>query len=225
VTPRDFGHRWLGGWAGVIGIVVPTIGLVIFPLWRFPPTTATDAQVGEFVAAHSVALQAMMVCYTIGVTLWLLFGACVWAMLRERCDVKSAVPTSFAAGLVSFVTLLLAGFTAFNVLVYRGSEPGNSRLLYDLTFGLLAMSGLPTALCLGAFAAAVYAGKALPAYTAHVAAAGAVGHVLLLLSFIVPTGFFSLEGAVIIVVPGLLWIWILVTGIELLRSPARQPPG
>jgi hypothetical protein len=46
------------------------------------------------------------------------------------------------------VALLLAGFTAFFVLVYRGADVGDPRLLYDLTFGLLATSGAPTAIAL-----------------------------------------------------------------------------
>jgi hypothetical protein len=49
----------------------------------------------------------------------------------------------FLLGFVSFVTLLLAGFTAFFVLVYRGAEAPDPKLLYDLAFGLLAMSGAP----------------------------------------------------------------------------------
>jgi hypothetical protein len=45
-----------------------------------------------------------------------------------------------------------------------------------------------------------------------------VGHGLLLLSFVVPRGFLSLQGQVITVVPGPLWAWILVTAIAMRRA-------
>lgn len=214
-----------GGLAGVLGIAIPTVGVIVLPIWRFPPTGATNAQISAFVTKHHGPLQAMMLCYAVGVILWLVFGACLWARLREALGQDSVVPICFAAGLVGFVTLLLAGFTAFDVLVYRGGEPANARLLYDLTFGLLAMSGLPTAVSLAAFAVGTYRDGILPRYTAHLAAVCAAAHALLLLSFVAGTGFFSLEGPVIFVIPGLLWAWILATGIELIRARETPDPG
>jgi uncharacterized protein with PQ loop repeat len=210
----------VGGAAGVLGVAIPMVGVMVMPIWRFPPTTATAGQITAFVTGHRAALQAMMVLYTVGVTLWLVFGACVWTRVRMVAGVESALPTCFAAGLAGFVSLLLAGFTTFDILVYRGGPPVETRLLYDLTFGMLAMSGFPTAVSMAAFAVAGYRHRVLPRYTAHLATAGAGGHVLLLLSFIVAAGFFSLEGAVIVVVPALLWAWILATGVALLRAHA-----
>ncbi len=199
------------------GVVIPIIGVLIQPIWTFPATTASGAHVAEFVAAHHAALQATMVANTIGVNLWLVFGASVWARLNASLSATSMIPTCFAAGLVAFVTLLLAGFTAFDLLVYRQPDPSQAQLLYDLAFGLLAMSGMPTAAALGAYAVAVYRDRILPRHTGHLAAAAAAAHVLLLLSFIVRTGFFSLEGAVISVIPALLFAWIADTGWCLIR--------
>jgi hypothetical protein len=207
-----------GGAVGVLGVLVPTTGLIILPIWSFPTTDATGAQIAEFASQHRGALQAVMLCYTLGVSLWLVFGSVVWARLRCEERPGSVLPTCFASGLIGFVALLLAGFTAFNVLVYRGPGATEARLLYDLTFGMLAMSGMPTAVSLGAFAASIYSSRWLPRHTADLATGTAAAHVLLLLSFVVGSGFFSLEGAVIIVVPALLWAWILVTGIALMRS-------
>ncbi len=122
---------------------------------------------------------------------------------------------------MTFVTLLLAGFTCFDVLVYRDPAPAEARLLYDLTFGLLAMSGMPTAAALTAFAISVYTHRMFDRLSGHLAAAAAGAHVLLLLSFIVGSGFFSLEGAVITVVPAFLWIWIAYTGSTLTTRASR----
>lgn len=208
----------LGGLAGVFGVVVPAIGLLVLPIWRFPATTASGAEVSRFVAEHRSALQATMALYTAGVTLWLLFGAVVWARLRAVSDAESVLPSCYAAGLTGFVTLLLAGFTAFDVAIYRRAGAGEARLLYDLTFALLAMSGMPTAIAMGAFAISVYRDRWLPRYTADLAALTALAHAPLLLSFVVGSGFFSLEGAVITVVPAPLWAWNLMTGLALLRG-------
>jgi hypothetical protein len=80
------------------------------------------------------------------------------------------------------------------------------------------MSGMPTAVALTAYAIAVYTHRVFDRTTGHLAVATAAAHVLLLLSFIAGSGFFSLEGAVITVVPALLWIWIAYTG-STLTSP------
>jgi hypothetical protein len=212
----------LGAVAGVAGALVPVVGLVVLPIWDFPATTASASQIAHFVQAHRSALQAVMVLNTIGVSLWSVFGAAVWVRLRQAAHADSALPACFAVGLIGFVTLLMAGFTAFDVLVYRGSVGLEAQVLYDLTFGLLAMSGMPTAVALAAFAVLVVREGVLPGATAGLAAVTAAAHVVLLLSFVIRRGFFSLEGPVITVIPGLLFAWIFVTGIAMLRPAAHD---
>ena len=124
----------------------------------------------------------------------------------------------FAFAFVGFATLLLAGFTAFLVLVYRDADVGDPRLLYDLTFGLLAMSGAPTAIALGSYAALAFRTAALSRWTAWLGVVGAVAHVALLASFVASEGFFSLEGEVIIAIPATLFLWIIGTGIAMVAT-------
>jgi hypothetical protein len=201
----------------VLGIAVPFVGLVILPIWQFPSTAATAASVSAFVAEHRPALKAMMLLYTLGVGLWFVFGAAVWSRMKESSPSTSLLPTCFAAGLIGYVTLLLAGFVAFDVLTYRDVDPHVGQALYDLTFGLLAMSGVPTAIALFAYAAAVRNSAVLPRRTGRLAAITAAAHLLLLASFVVTSGFLSLEGLVIAAVPALLWVWIADTAAALLR--------
>jgi hypothetical protein len=139
--------------------------------------------------------------------------------MRAALPSGSILAACFAAGLTSLITLLLAGFTAFDILVYRKPDALEARLLYDLTFGLLAMSGMPTAVALTAFAIAAYRHCVFARVTGAVAAVSAVAHLLLLLSFIVGRGFFSLQGAVIAVVPALLFFWIAQTAATLTTQP------
>jgi hypothetical protein len=199
--------------AGVAGIAVPCLGLALYPIWSFPDTQATGAEVAAWATTHHDRLVAMMATYTVGVTLWLVFGVGVWALLRAAHPVGSVAPACFLGGLIGFVTLLLAGFTAFDLLLYRPHDPAVATLLYDLTFGLLAMSGMPTAVSLAAFAVAVRRRPILPSATVVLAAAAAAAHVLLLASFIAPSGPLSLQGFSIVGIPALLWAWILVTAL------------
>ena len=210
--------RLVGGWAGVLGIAVPLLGVVILPIWQFPNTDASAAQVVAFVADHRSALKAMMLLYTLAVGLWLVFGAALWSRLRESLPPTSVLPTCFAGGSIGYVILLLAGFVAFDVLTYRNVDPSVGQALYDLTFGLLAMSGVPTAIALFAYAIALRQERILPRRTGRLAAVTAAAHLVLLASFIATSGFFSLEGLVIAAVPALLWIWIADTGVTLLRT-------
>lgn len=208
----------IGGWSAVAATAI-AVGVTAFaPLWLFPSTSADGAVVARYLADHRGPIQAMMLGYTLAVTLWLVFGAGVLARLRAIAAPTSMAPGAFAVGLGGFVTLLLAGFTAFDIAVVHPSGPAATELLYDLAFGLLAISGLPTAVALIAYAGVAYRSAVGSRRSAHLAALTAAAHLLLPLSFIVRSGFFSLEGLDIVVIPALLWIWIADTGVGLLRQ-------
>ena len=206
----------LAGLAGVLSIALGIAAVPVDQMWTFPGTGATAAEITGFIDAHRSALLIAMVLNTIAVGLWLVFGAGVWLRLREATGGESVLSACFLIGLVSFVTLLLAGFTAFFLLVYRVPEASDSRLLYDLSFGLLAMSGIPTALALGAYAALVFRSGCLPRWTASVAAVAALAHLVLLASLLVTSGFFSLEGGVTIAIPATLFAWIAGTSVAMM---------
>jgi len=210
-------------WSGILGIVIPSIGVVVYPIWWFPAASSSGEFVAHWVAAHHVQLQIMMVFYTVGVSLWLAFGAGVWSLLKNELEPTALEPVAFGAGLVALIALLLAGFTAFDLLIYRPRPAADASMLYDLAFGLLAMSGMPTALCTGAFAMAIYRSEMLPRWTAHLALATAVAHVLLLGTMITTTAPLGLEDFGITGVPAFLWAWILLVALRLARAPKRQP--
>jgi hypothetical protein len=215
----------LAGVAGVLSIALGVTGVLVDRMWTFPTTGASASAIADFTHAHRTALLIAMVLSTGTVGLWLVFGIGVWLRLHETAaSDERALPACFLAGLVSFVTILLAGFTCFLVLIERPPGGDGPRLLYDLSFGLLAMSGVPTALALGAYAAQVLRGRGpLPRWTAWVAAAAACAHLVLLASFAVTSGFFSLAGGVTIAIPGTLFAWVVGTSVVLLReAPARR---
>ena len=194
----------LAGLAGILSIMLGIAGVPVDQMWTFPGTGATAGEISGFVNVNRSALLVAMVLSTAAVGLWLVFGVGVWQWLREATGGESALSVCFLVGLVSFVTLLLAGFTSFFVFVYRSPEASDARLLYDLSFGLLAMSGAPTALALGSYAAMVFRCANLPDWTARFAIVAALAHLVLLASLLIRSGFFSLEGGVIIVIPATL---------------------
>lgn len=208
----------LAGVAGVASIALGIAGSIVDEMRTFPGTSATAGEIAGYVGAHRSALLVAMVLSTAAVGLWLLFGVGVWQWLRETTGNVSVFSVCFLVGLISFVTLLLAGFTSFFMLVYRAGEVSDPRLLYDLAFGLLAMSGVPTALALGSYAMQVLRDSRLPRWTAWLAVVVALAHLVLLASLVITSGFFSLEGGVIIAIPAMLFAWILATSIVLLRT-------
>lgn len=210
------GSLRLAGIAGLVSIVLGLASVIIDEMWSIPGTSAGAGEIAGFVDAHRAALLVAVILTAAGVALWLVFGAGVWVWMRETASDDGFLSTCFLVGLVSFVTLLFAGFTSFLVLAYRAPYPSDPRLLYDLAFALLAMSGIPTALALGAYAAHVFGDNRLPAWTAWIAVA--VANLVLLVSLVVRSGFFSLEGGVIIAIPGTLFVWILAMSIVLLRA-------
>jgi hypothetical protein len=220
------GGSRVAGAAGVLGFALAAFGsagMGLFggkSLFEFPGTRTSAAEIASFVAANRSAALAAMVLNTLAVALWLVFGAGVWMRLREGGE--TALSATFAIAFASFATLIFAGFVPFFVLAYRGGEPDDARLLYDLTFGMLALSGAPTTVALGAYAADVWRTERLPRWTAALAVVGAVAHVVLLASFLVGDGFFSLEGQVITGIPATLFVWVLGTGSAMLASRGRS---
>jgi hypothetical protein len=208
----------LAGVAGLLGTALGIAGSIVIDIFEAPGTASSAAEITASVQEDRSALLVGMLLSTAAVSLWLIFGAGVWLRLRMATGAESLLSACFAFGLVGFVTLLLAGFTSFFVLLYRVPEVDDARLLYDVTFGLLAMSGAPTAVALGAYAALIFRTGHLPRWTAHLALVGATAHVALLASFVVEEGFFSLEGQVITAIPATLFIWIIGTGIAMLAD-------
>jgi len=205
-------------WSGVFGFVLPALTLVVYPIWSYPQTQASGTDVALWAATHHNQLVLTQLLNTVGVTLWFVFGAALWTYLRDQLPARSTLPVCFAASFFGCVILLLSGFTAFNLLLYREHTAELSTLLYDLTFGLLAMSGMPTVVALASFAVAVCRHRVLPRYTAYLAIAAAAVHPLLLAAFIVENGPLSLQGFSIAAMPAFLFIWILGTAFGMPRA-------
>jgi hypothetical protein len=65
----------------------------------------------------------------------------------------------------------------------------------------------------------------LPAWTGWLAAFATAAHVLIAASFFFESGFFSLEGGVIVAIPTTMFLWLLAASVSLLRLGAQAPPA
>ena len=192
--------------------------LVAPPLWDGPATTATGAEVTAYLQDNRGRILAGLFVYSLGMTLFLCFSAAMWTWLRRFEPEPRLLSNTFAFGAIALTLLIFAGFMPVAVAAYREQSPDLAQALNDLTFGLLALSGLPTAVCLGAYAEFVRRYRTLPAWTAWLAVLGAVAHVVIAASFLRRSGVLSLEGEVIVFIPGTFFAWIFAVGAVLVRG-------
>jgi hypothetical protein len=210
----------LAGLASFVLIVAATV--VLPPLWSGPGTNAPAARVAAYVQAHHARTLAALFIYSVAMGLFLCFAGGLWSWLRRREPAPQPLSSAFAFGAVALAVLIFAGFATTGAISYRPHQPELAVALNDVTFALLALSGIPTAVCLGAFALLVLRHRCLPAWTGWLAMLAADAHVLIAASTLSHGSFLSLEGAVIVAVPATLFAWILATSVVLLRG-SREP--
>src|SRR3954454_22617056 len=111
---------------------------LIQPLWKLPDSDASDHDIVTYVADHRTGFLTALFLNAAAVTLWLV----PFASIRERMATRPTAASLFGSASNVLVTMLLSGFVPMMVLAYRSPEVTSGRDLYDLSFGLLALSGL-----------------------------------------------------------------------------------
>ena len=214
------------GAAGVVSFVfIVVAALVSPPLWEGPTTTTTAQELADFAFPHRGRILAALFLYGIAMGFFLWFAAGLWSLLRRSEPEPGAWSAVFAFGSAVLATLIIAAFVPAALGVYRPPDPEIAGLMYDLSFGLLALSGVPTALALGAYAVLVLRGAPLARWTAWVAIVGSATHVVIAGTFLFRTGFFSLEGDVTTWIPATFFAWILAASIAMLRASPTGDDG
>lgn len=203
--------------------LIVVAALVGPPLWDAPGTTASGTQVAAYFQRDTGRITASLLIYCLAMGLFVCFAGGLWSWLREWESPPQTLSSIFAFGAVALTVLILAGFVPAYLLSYRTQPATVSRPLADLTFGLLAISGIPTAVCLAAYARLVSRLRCLPRWTAWLAAIAALTHVLIAASFISHGAFVSLESSVILWVPSTFFLWILATSTALVRLRPQLP--
>jgi hypothetical protein len=213
----------LAGLASFVLIIVAA--LVAPPLWNAPGTHASAAHVAAYAQENRGRAIAGLYIYSLALGLFLCFAAGLWSWLRQVEPAPQPLSAVFAFGAIALAVLILAAFATAGVMSYRANQPELVGLLADVTFALLALSGIPTAVCLGAYAALVLRHRCLPAWTGWLAILAVDAHILIAASFMSHGDFLSLEGSVIVWVPATFFGWILATSVVLLRAGTERNQG
>jgi hypothetical protein len=204
---------------GLLSFVLIVVGAFVAPpLWSAPGTHSSAARAAAYAHEHQTREIASLFIYTLGMGSFLCFAAGLWSRLRQIEPAPYPLSGAFALGAVGLVVLVLAGFATGGVLTYRLQGTEAAGVLADTTFALLALSGMPTAVCLGAYALLVFRYGSLARWTAWIAMLGADAHVLVTASFMSHDSFLSLEGSVRVWVPATFFAWILAASLALLRA-------
>jgi len=212
---------------GLVGLAsfgcIAAGALIAPPLWDAPDTGASAQAIAAYAQDHRERLLLSLFVYGLAIALFLCFAAALAARLRSAAPRSHLWSTVFLAAAVAAAALIFAAFAPASVNAYRPQPPELALALYDMTFALLAISGFPTALLLGAFAMVVLTSRVLPPWTAWLAVLGALAHLLIAASMLFRSGFLALEGGVIVAVPATFFAWILATGAALVLC--RPEPG
>jgi hypothetical protein len=199
------------------------------PLWNAPGTNASATRVAAYLQANHGPTIASLYIYSLAMGLFLCFTGGLWSWLRQTERAPQLLSSGFAFGAIALSVLIFAAFATAGVMSYRPQQPAFAASLSDMTFGLLALSGIPTAVCLGAYAALVLRHRCLPAWTGWLAVLAVDAHILIGASFVSHGSFLSLESSVIVWVPATFFAWILATSVALLRigigRASRTTPG
>jgi hypothetical protein len=213
----------LVGIAGLASFALIIVAAFVSPpLWNAPGESSSAAHVAAYLQANHGRAIASLYIYSLAMGLFLCFSAGLWSWLRQAEPAPQPLCAVFAFGAIALAVFILASFATAGVASYRPQPPALAVSLSDMTFGLLALSGIPTAVCLGAYAALVFRHGCLPVWTAWLAVLGAVAHVTIsATSFMSHGSFLSLEGAVNVAVPATFFAWILASSIVLLGAGVK----
>jgi hypothetical protein len=219
LTPRATRLIALAGLTSFALIIVAALDAP--PLWNAPGTNAPAAHVAAYLQANHGRTVASLYIYSLAMGLFLCFTGGLWSWLRQAEPAPQPLSAVFAFGAIALAVLILAAFATAGVMSYRPQQPAFATALSDMTFGLLALSGIPTAVCLGAYAALVLRYRRLPAWTGWLAVLAVDTHILIAASFVSHGSFLSLESSVIVWVPATFFAWIVCTSLVLLRVADR----
>jgi len=213
------------GLAGVAGFLLIASAAALLPFWTALDTIDSPEAFARYAQDQRSQIVAAMFLYSLGFGLFLVLAAALWTELRRANPRAEWLAAVFGFAAVSMSTMIVAAFVPASVFAYRSHSPEIAQTLWDLGFGMLALSGVPTAVCMAAYATATLCYGGLPRWTGWLAAVGVVPHLVIAGSFMVGDGFFALQGDVTLWVPLTLFGWILGASVALTRQSRGRRTG
>ena len=212
---------WRGaGFAGLSCFALLAAATIVLPLWEIPGTNVPATDLVAFLATRRTATDVSIFIYALAIGAYFPFAAGVWSRLRAAEAEPRIGSATFALATGAMLAVILVGFVPVAVSTYRPPSVDDVVLLRDISFAILGVSGIPTAVALGAYALLVRRTRCLPSWTAAMAVVAALAHVAIAATLLFHDGFLSLEGLGIVFIPGTWFAWMLATSLVLLRPPS-----
>jgi len=213
----------LGSVAGFGYIAVSIVAALVTGMR--PPPESSSAAIRDFFINERTALVVQGWLYALGSVLLLWFALAVRSVLRTASS-DSHLGEVFFAGTVVVAGLSLVAMAIQIVVVKAASRvsPEAVRVVgYDFVLAQFLLAGFIVATTAIAYAGCVVRSGVLPRWTAWVAVMAAVLNLAGTLAVLVPDGAFSINGSVVVWLPGVSTVvWYLSAAVSLLRL-GRQP--
>jgi hypothetical protein len=206
--------------AGLGVVLLFVISSVILPLTDAPSTDASAQVVARYVGDNRGQLLAVLYLSGLSFGLLLVFAGGLRYLLRRAAGGDDTpVPGIGFGGAIALASILMVGFSLFVAAGYRVGEtdPALVRALSDAGWATFALSGVPTAVCAGAFSWLILRDRYLPAVVGWLGFLVAALHLLAAAAYAGSSGGLSLQGDVAVYVPLSFYVWILATSVALAR--------
>lgn len=216
--------RW-GGLAGIGALIVGIIGRLV--MGNAPSISESATTIGGYLSQYRTQVLTAALLYAIATMLFLWFGIALATAFR-RADETSDTPAMVQAGFVVVATIGFIGVSVFAGLAY--AMTAHPALLQFAAGPYTAMTvvggiaGVAVAATFGAIAAAILRTQVFPKWMAWFAIA--VAAIRLLAAFMVGStgGILAPDGALMLILPGLLTAaWVLVASWLLIREHLPIP--
>ncbi len=195
-----------------------------------PEIDASPPDILKYAAASGGRLLVVVFVWGGITSAALCFLTGLWSVVRRR-DEQDGMDEVLAilglgAGYVLFA-IAQAGFVFILALGYRGTilDATQAKLMNDLIYLGITLSGFPTAVSTAAFAIMVRRTRAVAVWTSWIAAVAVIAHVVSAGSF-AQDGMLAPTGVPIYIAPTFYFIWMLTVSILLFRrAPDRVAPA
>ena len=216
--------RWTA-FAGIATVAITVVAIAIFASLSPPADDDTPASVAAFFADNRTPILVLTYLVALSFGTNLVFFVGLRELFRERGrEIDALANVGLVAG-AAFVVLLFAAFAVLLQLAYRegAGDPGTQRTLFDLYSLMVTMTGVPTAVSVGAFSIAVLKSGVVARWLGWYGFAVAAAHLISMASF-AREGFFTPAVMAGTVAPLMFEAWVLVFSVLLLMraAPARS---
>jgi hypothetical protein len=212
-----------GAAAGTAAVVLLFAGEVLGGNDTHTPAAGTGQHIVTYYAANHTGVLAGTYLHGVAVLLLLWFAATLAATVRSSGQdaMATLIATASAVTAAAFgLWLVITAGLAFGAGL--GQAPGAAQVLYQLRYLAQTLWSLPVAALTAATAVAVLRGRVLPRWHGWFSAATALAF-LAGGAGMARAGFFAPDGGYGFLLFWLLPLWLLVTGLGLLRrAPAAR---